>query len=68
MRKARAPKATKKKESREFDLHVWIEPETSDMNTLVTISGNGSCHRVGVEGAIAWFRDLLEQEAEVVNS
>jgi hypothetical protein len=51
-----------KKEDREFDLHVWITPETEDMQALVTISGNGSCHGMPIDGAVGWFRDLLQQE------
>ena len=55
---------SKKKESREFDLHVWIEPETEDMQALVTISGNGSVHQVTIDHAVRWFQRILEQEVE----
>ncbi|MDE1871783.1 MAG: hypothetical protein KGI06_06115 [Candidatus Micrarchaeota archaeon] len=55
---------TKEDEGREFDLHVWIQPETDEMLALVTISGNGSCCGLPIDAAVEWLRELLESESE----
>lgn len=48
-----------------FDLHVWIQPEDENMHALFTISEQptGTFCQLDIDGAVAWFRDLLEEKA-----
>jgi len=46
----------------EFDLHVWVKPETKTMSRTYTISGNGRCIDMPIDDALEFIRGILEGE------
>lgn len=46
----------------EFDLHVWVKPETKNMTRTYTVSGRGSCIDMPIDEALDFIRRILEDD------